>query len=195
MKYLLTILTVCIHQMVIAQIVMPLYDGLPPNSKDIPGLTDTIVLRVGGNTHSITRVAKPEITIFLPSEISHQKSEISSQTREKIKAHNSKLKAAVIICPGGGYNGLAIDHEGYDIAKKLNEHGIVGIVLKYRLPKGQFVDNKEIVPLQDAQRAIQLVRMNAKAWNINPKKVGILGNSAGGHPDKEAAGATLRARR
>lgn len=147
-----------------AQEVIPLYDAKVPNAKAIAGLTDTTAVFPSGNKkiHFILRVASPDLTVFLP---------------EKSKATG----IAVIICPGGGYTGLAIDHEGYDIAKKLNEKGIAGFVLKYRLPNAQYVENKQIVPLQDAQRAIQLVRENAKKWGINPNKIGIQGNSAGGH--------------
>lgn len=147
-----------------AQQVIPLYDGKIPNSKQIVGLKDTTAVFPSGNKtiHFVLRVSSPDLTIFLP---------------EKSKATG----IGVIICPGGGYSGLAIDHEGYDIAKKLNEKGIAGFVLKYRLPNALYVENKQIVPLQDAQRAIQLVRENAKKWGINPNKIGIQGNSAGGH--------------
>lgn len=153
---------ICIPQF--AQKVIPLYDGKIPNSKEIAGLTDTTAVFPLGNKkiHFVLRVASPDLTVFLP---------------EKSKATG----IAVIICPGGGYSGLAIDHEGYDIAKKLNEKGIAGFVLKYRLPNALYVENKQIVPLQDAQRAIQIVRENAKEWGINPNKIGIEGNSAGGH--------------
>ncbi len=155
-----------IHGMLIAQKVIPLYDGLVPNSKSFAGLKDSIIF-FSPKMSFIIRVAKPELTLFF------------SKKKKGDTTHTTL--PAVIICPGGGYSGLAIDHEGYDIAKKLSAHGIVGIVLKYRLPNGEFVDNKEIVPLQDAQRAIQLVRLNAKKWGINPHKIGILGSSAGGH--------------
>lgn len=84
--------------------------------------------------------------------------------------------AAVIICPGGGYGGLAMNHEGHDYAKWLSENGIAGIILKYRLP-----NKNHFIPLQDAQRAIRSVRSKAKEWNINPDKIGISGFSAGGH--------------
>src|SRR5262245_15212442 len=84
--------------------------------------------------------------------------------------------AAVVICPGGGYGGLVAGAEGHGIAAWLNTHGITGIVLEYRLPKG-----RSFVPLLDAQRAIRTVRSNAKAWGIDPAKVGIIGFSAGGH--------------
>ncbi|QVL34943.1 alpha/beta hydrolase [Telmatocola sphagniphila] len=83
---------------------------------------------------------------------------------------------AVVICPGGGYGGLVTGAEGHGIATWLNTHGITGIVLEYRLPKG-----RSYVPLLDAQRAIRTVRANAKSWGIDPAKVGIIGFSAGGH--------------
>jgi acetyl esterase/lipase len=81
---------------------------------------------------------------------------------------------AVVICPGGGYGGLVTGPEGHGIATWLNRHGITGVVLEYRLPKG-----RHRVPLLDAQRAIRLVRANAKAWHLDPTR--IMGFSAGGH--------------
>lgn len=83
---------------------------------------------------------------------------------------------AVVICPGGGYGGLAIEPEGHGIARWLNKRGITGVVLQYRLPAG-----RPFVPLFDAQRAIRTVRANAKQWNVDPTRVGIIGFSAGGH--------------
>jgi acetyl esterase/lipase len=89
---------------------------------------------------------------------------------------------AVVICPGGGYAGLAIGPEGHGIAQWLNRHGIAGIVLEYRMPRGN-----ASVPLVDAQRAIRTVRLNAKSWGIDPSRIGILGFSAGGHLASTAA--------
>jgi acetyl esterase/lipase len=83
---------------------------------------------------------------------------------------------AIVICPGGGYGALVVEPEGHGIAKWLNGHGITGVVLEYRLPHG-----RAFVPLLDAQRAIRTVRSNAKAWNIDPARIGIMGFSAGGH--------------
>ncbi len=88
---------------------------------------------------------------------------------------------AVIICPGGGYHILAIDHEGHNIAKWLNELGITAFVLKYRLPSDMIMMDKETGPLQDAIKAMRIVRGDAKKWGINPDKIGIMGFSAGGH--------------
>jgi acetyl esterase/lipase len=88
---------------------------------------------------------------------------------------------AVIICPGGAYWGLAIGHEGAEVAKWLNNLGVTAFVLKYRLPDNSIMENKSIGPLQDGQRAIRLVRNQAKEWGIDPHKIGIMGFSAGGH--------------
>ena len=88
---------------------------------------------------------------------------------------------AVIICPGGGYQALAIEHEGGQVAKWLNSLGITAFVLKYRLPDSSIMVNKSIGPMQDGQRAIRIVRRHAKEWGINPGKIGIMGFSAGGH--------------
>lgn len=89
---------------------------------------------------------------------------------------------AIVICPGGGYGGLVTGGEGHGIAKWLNGHGITGLVLEYRLPRG-----RPYVPLLDAQRAIRTARANAKSWNIDTKKIGIIGFSAGGHLASTAA--------
>lgn len=83
---------------------------------------------------------------------------------------------AIVICPGGGYGGLVVGAEGHKIAAWLNEHGIVGVVLEYRLPAG-----RHAVPLLDAQRALRTVRANAKEWKVDPSRTGIMGFSAGGH--------------
>ena len=89
--------------------------------------------------------------------------------------------ASVIICPGGGYSILAIDHEGYEIAGWFASRGITAFVLKYRLPQTNLFENAEIRPLQDAQQAIRVVRKNAAKYGVSPDKIGIMGFSAGGH--------------
>jgi acetyl esterase/lipase len=83
---------------------------------------------------------------------------------------------AVVVCPGGGYGALAMDHEGKQIAEFLNKHGVAAFVLKYRI-----APYKHPIPLQDAQRAIRTVRAHAKDFGVDPKRVGIMGFSAGGH--------------
>lgn len=83
---------------------------------------------------------------------------------------------AVVICPGGGYKFLSMDHEGYDWAPFFNDMGIAAVVLTYRLPHGN-----SKVPLSDAEEAIRLCRRNALKWHINKDDIGIMGFSAGGH--------------
>lgn len=143
-----------------AQTVVPLYNGEIPYSKPVIN-RETSFPGADGNPR-IRKVSEPTLTVFLPP---------------KEKANGT----AIIICPGGGYAHLSIIGEGHDVAKLLNEWGIAAFVLKYRLPDDSIMERKEIGPLQDAQRAIQLIRLNAKEWNVDPKKVGIMGFSAGGH--------------
>lgn len=96
--------------------------------------------------------------------------QVSLPSREK------NTGAAIVICPGGGYIRHVLDREGYPIAEWLTAHGIAAIILEYRLPEG-----RPYVPLLDAQRALRTVRSHAADWEIDPRKVGILGFSAGGH--------------
>ena len=86
----------------------------------------------------------------------------------------------VIVCPGGGYGILAEEHEGAEVARRLNAFGSAAVVLRYRVPRRDS-EKPWIVPVMDARRTIQLVRERAKEWNADPKKVGILGFSAGGN--------------
>lgn len=83
---------------------------------------------------------------------------------------------AVVACLGGGYSGLAVNHEGYDWAPYFNKQGIALIVLKYRMPKGD-----RTLPISDAEAAMKMVRDSADVWNLNPNDIGIMGSSAGGH--------------
>lgn len=83
---------------------------------------------------------------------------------------------AVVACPGGGYSGLAVNHEGYDWAPFFNKQGIALIVLKYRMPGGD-----RMLPISDAEAAMKMARDSADVWNLNPYDIGIMGSSAGGH--------------
>ena len=106
------------------------------------------------------RVTKsPTLTPFLPDE-------------------EKRNGAAIVICPGGGYKGLAMQKEGLEVAEWLRSKGIVGVVLRYRCGGGK---NEQPVPLEDAQRAIRTVRANADQWGVDPNRVGKHGYSARGH--------------
>jgi acetyl esterase/lipase len=165
MKHLVLLFIIFIELTVSAQQVMPLYEGPIPNSiptedKETSEMRDSILI--------VSNVSRPTLTAFFPQ-------------------HAKPESEAVIVFPGGGYGGLAAGHEGIEVAKRLNDLGIVAFVLKYRIPKKEWMPNTEIGPLQDAQRAIQIVRQNAKKWKIRKDRIGILGFSAGGHLASTAA--------
>ncbi|MFO0907543.1 MAG: alpha/beta hydrolase [Isosphaeraceae bacterium] len=92
-------------------------------------------------------------------------------------------RTAIVVCPGGGYNNLAWDHEGEQVARWLNSIGVTAAVLKYRVPRreGTPTDRPPPQALMDAQRALSLVRNKAAEWNLDPQRIGMLGFSAGGH--------------
>lgn len=92
-----------------------------------------------------------------------------------------EAQQAVVVCPGGGYGGLAYSHEGLWIAEQLNHMGIVAAVLKYRLPDDRVMTERHKRPLQDAQRALQIMHEHASDWDIDPNQIGVMGFSAGGH--------------
>lgn len=110
----------------------------------------------------LTKIIMPTLEIYLPSK-------------------RIATKTGVVVCPGGSYRGLNYQTGGTDVAKWLNSKGIAAFVLKYRLPKSDSVILGNNVSLQDAQRAVQLVRHNSKKWNTATHKIGIMGFSAGGH--------------
>jgi len=138
---------------------IPLYPNGVPNSKPTPA--DYVEPDIN-KVSMLNKVTEPTLTPFFP---------------DKGKANGT----AVIICPGGGYQNLAIKSEGFDVAKEFNKIGVTAFVLKYRLPSDLIMLDKTIGPLQDAQEAIIIVRTRAAEWGINPAKVGIMGFSAGGH--------------
>jgi len=88
--------------------------------------------------------------------------------------------AAVVVCPGGGYSILAMDLEGTEVCEWLNSAGVTAALLKYRVPARKGLE-RYTAPLQDAQRALGLVRSHAAEWHIDPNRIGIMGFSAGGH--------------
>jgi acetyl esterase/lipase len=161
MKALVVIAVMMVTHLAQAQETVQLYDGIIPNSK--PGPDEEKAEPGRDSLHmSLSLVSHPTLTVFLPP---------------KEKANG----CAVVVCPGGGYSHLAMGHEGFEVAKLLNEWGIAAFVLKYRLPNDQTMVDKRIGPLQDAQRALQQVREKAAMWHVDPSRVGIMGFSAGGH--------------
>jgi len=121
-------------------------------------------VEVTESTRMVTDVTKPTITIYRPA-----------------KEHDTGT--AVLICPGGGYWNLYWELEGEEVAAWLNSQGMTGIILKYRVPRRPDEPQSEPArrPLQDAQRAISLVRSRSHEWEIHPQRIGIVGFSAGGH--------------
>ena len=137
--------------------------------KGVPGETVKLVEKggtdggkVGGETGlRITNVSEPTITIYpAPEEVA--------------------TGAAMVVCPGGGYNILAYDLEGTEICEWLNSLGVTAVLLKYRVPRREGLAKHE-APLQDVQRAIGYVRAHAEDMNLDPQRIGIMGFSAGAH--------------
>jgi acetyl esterase/lipase len=136
---------------------VPLYgDAAIPNSKSVPDEEST------ANGSWIKKVSRPVIQVYLPS---------------KAKATG----ASVVIFPGGGYAGLTFDFEGTQQANFFIDHGVAAFVVKYRIPDDRTMIDKSIGPLQDAQQAMRFARQHAAEWNLDPKRIGAIGFSAGGH--------------
>jgi acetyl esterase/lipase len=140
---------------------IPVWTKSVPNSINALDFTEKEIIKEG-QLLSVSQVIKPTLTLYHPK-------------KELING------CSVLIFPGGGYSHLALYKEGEKVALWLNKLGITAFVLKYRLPNDLIMTDKTVGPLQDAQQAIRIIRHNAKEWNIDPSKIGVLGFSAGGH--------------
>ena len=136
---------------------LPLWPGIAPGSEHYD--QEEIYKNRGEANGWVTQVSRPTLRLYFPSEAQH-------------------VGTGVVICPGGGYGGLAIDKEGYMLAQWFAERGVVAGVLKYRHGGG---DHQHPVPLSDAQRALRIMRSKANLWKIDANQIGIVGFSAGGH--------------
>jgi acetyl esterase/lipase len=152
--------------------VVELWPGQAPDETDNIGAEKVVMspqldrkqVEITESTRMVTNVSKPTITVYLP-------------------AKDKDSGTAMLICPGGGYWNLYWQLEGEEVAAWLNSLGVTGIILKYRVPRRPDEPKGEPArrPLQDAQRAVSLVRSKAGQWGIDPKQIGMVGFSAGGH--------------
>ena len=151
MRRLLSIIVSLVTAISFAQqpVELPLWPDGAPNSSGLTGEEQET------RPHFVTNVTHPTLTVYHPEKPNGM---------------------AIIMCPGGGYRGLGMDGEGYDMAPWFCRQGITYMVLKYRMPNGD-----RTLPISDAEAAMKLVRDSADVWNLNPNDIGIMGSSAGGH--------------
>jgi acetyl esterase/lipase len=147
-------------------IILPLWDSAIPGEISDSSYQEKVSQPWGGDCWS--GVSRPQLFLHRP----------------KVQ----KSRAAVIICPGGGYEYISYDNEGFTLAEWLVSLGLTAIVLKYRLPSSRIMRDQSLGPLQDAQEAIRYARRHASEWDIAADQILIMGSSAGGHL---AASATL----
>jgi acetyl esterase/lipase len=143
---------------------VPIWPGAVPDAQPVPGpeYATNVSSTTGKPWVAVCNVSQPAMTVYSP------------------KGTNTGV--AVVVFPGGGYNCLAIDIEGTEICDWLTSRGITAVLLKYRVPTRRSDAYAESPPaLEDAQRALGLVRFHAAGWHIDPHKIGVIGFSAGGH--------------
>lgn len=150
-------MVLCLVVGVAAEEWKPLWEGDAPGAPRPPKGTETI-----GDGWRYGHIEQPQF-VFYPA------------------PEEKRTGQGVVILPGGGYTILAMDHEGHDYAKWLNERGISAMVVKYRVSGDAKHGYQYPVPYLDARRAIRTMRARAGEWGIDPKKVGVMGSSAGGH--------------
>jgi acetyl esterase/lipase len=147
-------------------LVVDLWPGKPPGDLPVRGAEKTFIRTstIYGTNVILTNVTKPTLTVYSPP-------------------RGDNTGTAMVICPGGGYWDLYWEGEGEQVAAWLNSQGMTAIILKYRVPRPPNVPEADtpIGPQMDAQRAVSTVRSRAAEWGINPKKIGIIGFSVGGH--------------
>ena len=145
-----------------SSLVLDVWPGPAPGENGQIG--EEKVTKKGDTVTSVTNVTKPTLTVSRPPA-------------------DKNTGVAVLVFPGGGYNNLAWDHEGEQVARWLNSVGVTAAILKYRVPRRPETPRGEspVQALMDAQRAISQVRSHAAEWGVDPKKIGVLGFSAGGH--------------
>lgn len=143
--------------------------------------TAVVKLWPGGLPAGSKEISADQIKQLKAKETEERLTYVGDPTLHVYRADPKKANGCgIVICPGGGYHILAWPKEGVELAKFFNSLGVTAAVLKYRVPRRD-PETPHVEPLQDAQRAIRLVRKNAEAWNVDPQRVGILGFSAGGH--------------
>jgi acetyl esterase/lipase len=155
-----------------APLVVDVWPGTPPEETGDIGAEKVVMspaldrtqVEVTESTRMVTNVTRPTITICRPTQ-------------------ETDTGTAAVICPGGGYWNLYWQLEGEEVAQWLNSLGVTGVILKYRVPRRPDEPKGEPArrPLQDAQRAVSLIRSNTQEWGIHPQRIGIIGFSAGGH--------------
>jgi acetyl esterase/lipase len=147
-------------------IVIDLWPGKPPGDIGIKAQETSRIYQspIVGATKLITNVSKPTLTVYRAS-------------------WDTNTGTAMVICPGGGYWDLFWDVEGEQVAAWLNSVGMTGVIVKYRCPRrpGEPESEPPLGPEMDIQRAVSLVRSRAKEWTINPRRIGVVGFSVGGH--------------
>ena len=151
---------------------LPLWPGAVPDAQPVPG-PETVTLRTehliaGRPWMAVANVSRPTLTVYVP--------------------RSKNTGAAVVVFPGGGFQVLAIDLEGTEICDWLTSRGITCVLLKYRVPSAPYGVRcncysfaLSVPALEDAQRALRLVRFHAAEWHVDPHKVGVIGFSAGGY--------------